>query len=32
LKALAAKRKKQAEMLKMLAEVADSLKTEGGKP
>jgi hypothetical protein len=32
LKALAAKRKKQAEMMKMLAEVADSLKTKEGQP
>jgi hypothetical protein len=32
LKALEAKKKREAEMLKMLAEVADSLKTEGGQP
>lgn len=32
LKALAATRKKQAEMLKMVAEVADSLKPKGGQP
>ena len=32
LRTLAAKKKQQAEMLKMLAEVADSLKNEGGQP